>query len=309
MRSMKKLFALLTVCLLAATAFAGCTTQPDADIQEPTAAPDAAATEAPADDPTEAPADDPTEAPADDPAAADSDLAYILDKGTLVIGITLFDPMNYYDENEVLVGFDTEFAEALCAELGVTPEFIVIDWDSKELELQSRKIDCIWNGLTITEERRENMDFSTAYLLNEQVVVVKADKLDQYGDLSAFDGASVVAEAGSAGETTIKTDMPNASYTGVLAQSDALLEVKAGTADAAVIDVTMATSMTGEGTDYADLAIVEGIDLMDEEYAIGFRLGSDVTEKANEIIEAFLADGTLDALAEKYGMTDLLIRN
>ena len=103
--------------------------------------------------------------------------------------------------------------------------------------------------------------------------------------------------------------MPNASYTGVLAQSDALLEVKAGTADAAVIDVTMATSMTGEGTDYADLAIVEGIDLMDEEYAIGFRLGSDVTEKANEIIEAFLADGTLDALAEKYGMTDLLIRN
>ena len=301
MRSMKKLFALLTACLLAAAAFAGCTTQPEADVQEPTAAPDAAA--------TEAPADDSTEAPADDPAAADSDLAYILDKGTLVIGITLFDPMNYYDENEVLVGFDTEFAEALCAELGVTPEFIVIDWDSKELELQSRKIDCIWNGLTITEERRENMDFSTAYLLNEQVVVVKADKLDQYGDLSAFDGASVVAEAGSAGETTIKTDMPNASYTGVLAQSDALLEVKAGTADAAVIDVTMATSMTGEGTDYADLAIVEGIDLMDEEYAIGFRLGSDVTEKANEIIEAFLADGTLDALAEKYGMTDLLIRN
>ena len=103
-----------------------------------------------------------------------------------MIGITLFDPMNYYDENEVLVGFDTEFAEALCAELGVTPEFIVIDWDSKELELQSRKIDCIWNGLTITEERRENMDFSTAYLLNEQVVVVKADKLDQYGDLSAL---------------------------------------------------------------------------------------------------------------------------
>ena len=307
MRSMKKLFALLTACLLAAAAFAGCTTQPDADVQEPTAAPDAAATEAPADDPTEAPADDPTEAPADDPAAADSDLAYILDKGTLVIGITLFDPMNYYDENEVLVGFDTEFAEALCAELGVTPEFIVIDWDTKELELKSKKIDCIWNGLTIKEDRRENMDFSTAYLKNEQVVVIRAEDAALYTDLASFDGVSVVAEAGSAGEDTVYTDMPSAVFTGVAAQSDALLEVKAGTADAAVIDYTMATAMTGEGTDYSELMIVAGIDLMDEEYAIGFRLGSDMTEKANEIIASFLDDGTLAALAEKYELSDLLI--
>ena len=299
MRSMKKLFALLTVCLLAAAAFAGCTTQPDADVQEPTAAPDAAA--------TEAPADDPTEAPADDPAAADSDLAYILDKGTLVIGITLFDPMNYYDENEVLVGFDTEFAEALCAELGVTPEFIVIDWDTKELELKSKKIDCIWNGLTIKEDRRENMDFSTAYLKNEQVVVIRAEDAALYTDLASFDGVSVVAEAGSAGEDTVYTDMPSAVFTGVAAQSDALLEVKAGTADAAVIDYTMATAMTGEGTDYSELMIVAGIDLMDEEYAIGFRLGSDMTEKANEIIASFLDDGTLAALAEKYELSDLLI--
>ena len=307
MRSMKKLFALLTACLLAAAAFAGCTTQPDADVQEPTAAPDAAATEAPADDPTEAPADDSTEAPADDPAAADSDLAYILDKGTLVIGITLFDPMNYYDENEVLVGFDTEFAEALCAELGVTPEFIVIDWDTKELELKSKKIDCIWNGLTIKEDRRENMDFSTAYLKNEQVVVIRAEDAALYTDLASFDGVSVVAEAGSAGEDTVYTDMPSAVFTGVAAQSDALLEVKAGTADAAVIDYTMATAMTGEGTDYSELMIVTGIDLMDEEYAIGFRLGSDMTEKANEIIASFLDDGTLAALAEKYELSDLLI--
>lgn len=288
MKSKKNLFALLLACLLLAVTLAGCTTQP-AETTDP-------------DEPS-GEAMEPTVAPAD----TDSDLAYIMDKGTLVIGITAYAPMNYYDENGKLIGFDTEFAEALCAELGLTPEFIIIDWDSKELELKSKKIDCIWNGLTIKEDRRENMDFTTAYLMNEQVVVIRAEDAALYTDLSSFSGVSVVAEVGSAGEDTVYTDMPDAVFTGVTAQSDALLEVKAGTADAAVIDYTMATAMTGEGTDYSELMIVEGIDLMDEEYAIGFRLGSDMTAKANEIIEKFLADGTLSELAEKYEMSDLLI--
>lgn len=308
MKLTKALFALLTASLLLCTALLGCTTQPAADpATDPTEAPAADPTEAPAADPTEAPVDA-TEAPVTDTEVdPDSDLAYILDKGTLVIGITEYAPMNYYDESGKLIGFDTEFAEALCAELGVTPEFIVIDWDTKELELKSKKIDCIWNGLTIKEDRRENMDFSTAYLKNEQVVVIRAEDAALYTDLASFDGVSVVAEAGSAGEDTVYTDMPSAVFTGVAAQSDALLEVKAGTADAAVIDYTMATAMTGEGTDYSELMIVAGIDLMDEEYAIGFRLGSDMTEKANEIIASFLDDGTLAALAEKYELSDLLI--
>lgn len=288
MKSKKNLFALLLACLLLAVTLAGCTTQP-AETTDP-------------DEPS-GEATEPTAAPTD----TDSDLAYIMDKGTLVIGITAYAPMNYYDENGKLIGFDTEFAEALCAELGLTPEFIIIDWDSKELELKSKKIDCIWNGLTIKEDRRENMDFTTAYLMNEQVVVIRAEDAALYTDLSSFSGVSVVAEVGSAGEDTVYTDMPDAVFTGVTAQSDALLEVKAGTADAAVIDYTMATAMTGEGTDYSELMIVEGIDLMDEEYAIGFRLGSDMTAKANEIIEKFLADGTLSELAEKYEMSDLLI--
>lgn len=301
MKLTKALFALLTASLLLCTALLGCTTQPAAD-------PATDPTEAPAADPTEVPAAEPTEVPATDTEVdPDSDLAYILDKGTLVIGITEYAPMNYYDESGKLIGFDTEFAEALCAELGVTPEFIVIDWDTKELELKSKKIDCIWNGLTIKEDRRENMDFSTAYLKNEQVVVIRVEDAALYTDLASFDGVSVVAEAGSAGEDTVYTDMPSAVFTGVAAQSDALLEVKAGTADAAVIDYTMATAMTGEGTDYSELMIVAGIDLMDEEYAIGFRLGSDMTEKANEIIASFLDDGTLAALAEKYELSDLLI--
>lgn len=281
MKSTRTMFALLTACLLLCAALIGCTQQPAA-----------------------APAADPAVAPA---AENDSDLAYIQGKGTLVIGITEYAPMNYYDESGKLIGFDTEFAEALCAALGLTPEFIVIDWDTKELELKSKKIDCIWNGLTVKEERRENMDFSTAYLKNEQVVVIRAADAERFADLASFDGATVVAEAGSAGEDTVLADMPTAAFTGVTAQSDALLEVKAGTADAAVIDYTMATAMTGEGTDYSELMIVASIDLMDEEYAIGFRLGSDMTAKVNEVIAGFLSDGTLKALAEKYDLADLLI--
>lgn len=281
MKRTTKLFALMLACLTLSVALFGCTQSP-------------------------APATDPTKAPAGDSADNSSDWAYIENKGTLVIGITEYAPMNYY-ENGKLVGFDTEFAEALCAQLGLTPEFIVIDWDTKELELKSKKIDCIWNGLTVKEDRKANMDFSASYLKNEQVVVIRKADADKYTTLASFDGVAVVAEAGSAGEDTVIADMPTAAFTGVSAQSDALLEVKAGTAEAAVIDYTMAAAMVGDGTDYSDLMIVTGIDLMDEEYAIGFRLGSDLTAKVNEVITKFTSDNTLKALAEKYELADLLI--
>lgn len=288
MKCMKKWFALLTACLVLALTLTACTAAPATS------------------DKTAAPANDQTAAPANE-GTEQTDWDYISGKGTLVIGYTVYEPMNYPDETGKLVGFDTEFAEALCEKLGVTPDFVEIDWDSKELELSSKKIDCIWNGLTVSEERRANMDFSSSYLKNEQTVVIRTADAEKFVDLASFDGASVVAEEGSAGAATIEADMPSAAFTGVLAQSDALLEVKAGTADAAVIDVTMANAMVGEGTDYADLMIVTGIDLMDEEYAVGFRLGSDVTAKANEAISALLSDGTLKALAEKYDLSDLLI--
>ena len=88
----------------------------------------------------------------------DSDLSYIKNKGAIKIGITIYAPMNYYDDSGNLIGFDTEFANALCGNLGVTPEFIEINWDTKEAELAAKNIDCIWNGLTVTEERRANME-------------------------------------------------------------------------------------------------------------------------------------------------------
>jgi polar amino acid transport system substrate-binding protein len=238
----------------------------------------------------------------------DDDLAYLQDKGTIVIGITDYEPMNYYDESGALVGFDTEFAEAACAKLGLTPEFTIINWDTKETELAAGSIDCIWNGLTVTEERRANMAFSDSYLRNEQVVVVRAADAGKYTDAASLAGASVVAEEGSAGESAATSDIADAAYTAVASQASALLEVKAGAADVAVIDYTMARAMTGTGTDYADLAIAEGIDLTDEEYAIGFRLGSTAVAEFNGVIETLQSDGTLAGIAEKYGVADLVIK-
>lgn len=242
---------------------------------------------------------------ADTGAATDSDLSYVQGNGKLVIGITEYEPMNYY-ENDELTGFDTEFAIAVCEKLGVTPEFQIIDWDMKETELKSKNIDCIWNGLTVTEERRANMDFSDAYLTNKQCVVINSEDAETYVDAASLSSALLTAEGGSAGETAITTnaDLSAASYTASNSQADCLLALKAGNYDAIVIDYTLATASVGSG-DYENMQIVDSIDLEDELYAIGFRVGSDITPEVNSIIAELKADGTLAALAEKYDMTDL----
>lgn len=302
MKTINKLLALLISALLLCACFA-CAGKP-----VPAAATDPAtdpATDAVADAAADADTDASAEPNADGDAETD-DWAYIQDKGKLVIGITLYAPMNYYDETGKLVGFDTELAETICAELGVTPEFIVIEWASKELELSSKNIDCIWNGLTVTEERRANMDFSDSYLENRQVVVVRASAVEQFPGLSAFDGQVVVAEEESAGAFAIAAGMPGAEYIALGTQADALLEVKAGTAVAAVVDLAMAESMIGAGRDYADLAVLD-IELAAEEFAIGFRLGSSATAVFSEALKGLYADGTIAALAEKYVITSLLL--
>lgn len=242
-------------------------------------------------------------------AAAEDDAAYIMGKGNLVIGITLFDPMNYYDENNVLIGFDTEYAQAVCQKLGLTPQFVEINWDTKEVELAAKSIDCIWNGLTITEERKENMQFSAPYIKNKQCIVIKKDNAGTFVDTASFEGKVLVAEVSSAGEEAILSDenLSKATYIPVAKQADTLLEVKAGTADGAAIDYVMAKSMVGEGTDYADLMIVDGVELAVEEYGIGFRFGSSFAAKVDEATKELVADGTLAAIAEKYGQSDVLI--
>ena len=237
------------------------------------------------------------------------DQAYITGNGKMIIGITEYEPMNYYDENGKLVGFDTEFAEALCAKLNINPEFVVIDWSTKEIELKAKSIDCIWNGLTVTEERKENMQFSKSYMKNKQVVVIRSADAEKYADIAAIATGALVAEEGSAGESAIMVDaaLSTAIYTPIANMASCLMEIKAGTADAAILDVTMASAMVGEGSDYADLMIVPGIELAVEEYAIGFRVGSNMAAAADAVIDELYADGTMAQLAEKYDLSAMLI--
>ncbi len=245
---------------------------------------------------------------ADSTASEGGDWQYIADKGNFVAGITLFEPMNYYDENGELTGFETEFTKAVCEKLGVEAKFQEIEWDKKEIELNAKTIDAIWNGLTVTEERKENMGFSKSYVRNKQVVVIKADNKDKYTDEASMAGASCAAESGSAGQTAIETSsvLSQNEFVGASAQKDVLLEVKAGTVELGVLDYVMAKASIGEGTDYSDLMIVEGVELAPEEYAIGMRKGDTETiEKINGAIDELVADGTLKALAEKYGLADV----
>lgn len=245
---------------------------------------------------------------ADNASTDGGDWQYIADKGNFVAGITLFEPMNYYDENGELTGFETEFTKAVCEKLGVEAKFQEIEWDKKEIELNAKTIDAIWNGLTVTEDRKENMAFSKSYVRNKQVVVIKVDNKDKYTDEASMAGASCAAESGSAGQTAIETSdvLSKNEFIGSSAQKDVLLEVKSGTVELGVLDYVMAKASIGEGTDYNDLMIVEGVELAPEEYAIGMRKGdTETVEKVNGAIDELVADGTLKALAEKYGLADV----
>ena len=233
--------------------------------------------------------------------SADSDLAYIQGNGKMVIGYTVYEPMNYTDENGVFTGFDTELATAVCEKLGVEPEFVEINWDTKETELAAKSIDCIWNGLTLTADREANMACTNAYVKNAQVVVMKAD--GEYTSTADLVGKTIVAEAGSAGETTIQEDenLSQADFVSKTVQTDCLMEVAAGTADAAILDLTLASAMIGEGTDYANLTIKDELNV--EEYGVAFRKGSDVAEAVNTAFDELKEDGTMQTLADKYSLT------
>ena len=231
---------------------------------------------------------------------AASDLDSIKEKGKLVIGYTVYEPMNYTDADGNFTGFDTELATAVCEKLGVEPEFVEINWDTKVVELDAKSIDCIWNGMTLTDDIMANTATTKAYAKNAQVVVVK-DGTD-YASTADLVGKTVVAEAGSAGEAAIEGDenLAQADYVSKSVQTDCLMEVAAGTADAAVLDLTLANAMIGEGTDYESLAIVD--ELNAEEYGVAFRKGSDAAAAVDAAFDELKADGTMQALAEKYDL-------
>lgn len=235
----------------------------------------------------------------DDKEKTVADIDAVKKAGKLVVGITDYAPMDYKDENGEWTGFDAEFARMFASDLGVTAEFIEIDWDNKTFELDSGAIDCIWNGMTIVDEILNACSVSDPYINNSQVVVMKSDVVGNYADLASMTELKFAVEAGSAGESAISETITNVTAVGT--QGDALLEVASGAADACVIDATMAAAMTGEGTSYADLAA--GAVLTEEEYGVAFRKGSDLCDALNNYMDKIIADGSFQALGDKYDLS------
>lgn len=245
----------------------------------------------------------------DDVNNVESDLTAIKATGKLVVGITYFAPMNYIDDDGNLVGFETEFAKAVANKLGLEAEFVEIDWGTKEIELASKNIDCIWNGMTITPERAETMSISNPYMQNKQVLVAKAENADKYTTAEGLKDATIVAEAESAGEGVANENalFAESNYIAVKDMATALMEVASGTADACIVDFVTSIGMIGEGTDYENLVVVETEEFSPEQYGIAFRKGSDATDAVNAAIAELIVDGTLPTIAANYKLGDLLI--
>ncbi len=232
-----------------------------------------------------------------------SDVEYIKDKGTLIVGITDFAPIDYKDDNGNWIGFDADMATKVAQSLGVEVQFVEIDWDNKILELENKSIDVVWNGMTLTSEVTNAMECTNAYLNNAQVVVVSKDKADQCKTLDDVSGFSFAVESGSAGEQAAIDN--GFEYTSLTSQADAVMEVAAGTSDACIIDLLMAGAMVGEGTSYENLTYT--VELTTEEYGIGCRKGSDLASYINEQLKTYYADGSMETVAKQYGVQEAII--
>ncbi|MBQ7075311.1 MAG: transporter substrate-binding domain-containing protein [Clostridia bacterium] len=250
---------------------------------------------------------------------AESDWAYIEGKGVLTIGVTNYPPMNYLDDNGDWTGFDTEFAQAVAETLGVDVEFVEISWEAKETELASKNIDCLWNGMCITEDRKEMWEVSKPYMYNTQAMVMKKDRVEEI--MADVSGLNIVAEAGSTGEEKIlgkiddttdasvkvmaKDYFKDANYTGVASMATALMEVQSGVADVAVVDSVIAQGMVeGADSQFTDLVVNTDNKFGDQFFGIAFRKGSDVCAKVDEAIATLKANGKLNEIATKYGLVE-----
>lgn len=273
---MKKLVSVLILAALLLTCFAGCAAEniPAATDSTPAAS-----------------------------AGKKTDSEYVKEKGTLIVGITDFAPMDYEGEDGEWIGFDADMARAFGETLGVDVKFVEIEWDYKVMELENKSIDCVWNGMTLDDEVMAAMACSDPYCNNAQVVIVDQSVAAQYTDTESCKELRFAVEAGSAGEKM--AEQLGLTYTPVIDQATALMEVAAGTANAAIIDKLMAAAMVGEGTGYANLTYT--VDLNSETYGVGFRKGSDLPALVNEFFKAAAADGTMQAVAELYGVQASLI--
>ena len=231
---------------------------------------------------------------------------------TLVVGYTIYAPMNYEDDNGNLVGFDTELAQAVGEKIGYTVNFQLLDWKQKYTELNAGNIDCIWNGFTANTSdddgiaRSEKVDFSYNYMRNKQVIVTTAEIAATIVDNTSLADKVGAVEDASAGDSFLTDELKGAVKSAVTSQLTALRELVLGTADFVVVDDQLAKAYVGTG-DYKDLVIVENVEGTEEFYAIGFKKGSELTAKVNKALEELAADGTIAALAEKYGVSNTII--
>lgn len=233
-----------------------------------------------------------------------SDLNYVQSKGTLIVGITDFAPMDYL-EGEQWKGFDAELAQAFAKSLGVTAELKQIDWDKKTELLENGTIDCIWNGMTMTEQLQRDISCSDPYLSNAQVIVLRNSEAEQYNTEDACQHVLFAVEAGSTGESLLKEKKYR--YTAYPTQLEALQSVRKKEADATVIDIIMAAFYTGDGKEFDDLTF--HISLNDEKICVGFRKNSDLTAEANTFLHASYEDGTISTLADTYGISNALLKD
>lgn len=257
----------------------------------------------PSSEPTTGASAEPSSVPSEGGDTAESDMAYVKEKGTLIVGITEFEPMDYQNADGEWIGFDADLAKLFAERLGVEVQFQLIDWESKVMELDGRTIDVVWNGMTLTDEVLAAMECSNAYLNNAQVVILPSAEAENYADAESMSGLQFAVESGSAGEQMAIEN--GFSYTPVTDQATAVLEVESGTCDAAIIDSLMASAMVGEDTNFAELTYT--ISLNTEEYGVGFRQGSDLAAELNAFFAEIYADGTMQELADQYGVSAALI--
>ena len=229
----------------------------------------------------------------------------------ITVGYTDYPPMNYEQDGE-LVGFDTELAEKVFTELGYKVRFKLIVWENKYTELNGGSIDCIWNGFTSNGAddgvpRSQSVDFTYNYMQNAQCILRKSTT-PAISSNADFNGKSVTFEAGSAGEalalSIAETEGVTVNNTGVVSQMDAITRLNGNNADYAIVDILLAEAIIAN---YPDLVINTGYDIAVEYYAIGFKLGSDLTAKVNAELEKLGQNGYLTTLATKYKLATSVI--
>lgn len=235
--------------------------------------------------------------------SGESDLAYVKEKGSLVVGITEFEPMDYQDDNGSWIGFDADMAAAFAESLGVEVQFLLIEWGDKVNLLNDKTIDAVWNGMTLNDEVKEAMETSKPYFNNAQVVIVRADAADRYQTVEELGSAVFALELNSAAED--QAIAYGLDYTVMHSQTAALQSVSDGDSDAAIIDFLMAIASIGEGTDYPELTYT--VSLSSEEYGVGFRKGSDLAAALDVFFADSYGDGTMQSAARNYGIAAFLL--